>query len=190
MLTVEQKIEIAKVSQYLSTCDIERLGLFGGGIPRNLPRQLYCVRKNVEWLYELDDEDDTLTHTSNYLLSLCYKVAEAQYILSISSGGSVAATTVGVFGINWMIITSGMFANATDYEDERLRNKTYRLYWAERDDYLLSDEWETLEDGGFRILIDGFDSSTMVSKGIYLDFKGQGIPISDSSEGGSWTGDI
>jgi len=53
MYTTLQKIEIAKVSQYLCANDIQKKGLFGGGVDLQLPNKIYCVRKNVEWMYNM-----------------------------------------------------------------------------------------------------------------------------------------
>jgi len=49
--TVSQIINIAKISQFLCLLDIEKKGLYGGGQDLSLPRKIYCVRKNVEWLF-------------------------------------------------------------------------------------------------------------------------------------------
>lgn len=51
--TVDEIINIAKVSQYLCSNDIDKKGLYGGGTDLKLPRKIYSVRKNVEWLYNL-----------------------------------------------------------------------------------------------------------------------------------------
>lgn len=94
MPTVSQIIQIAEVSQYLSGNDIAKSGLYGGGQLLNLPRILYMVRKNVQWMNNLDSGDDSLTSTSNYLYSLCNRYAfKAQNILDISSGGTIAPVT-------------------------------------------------------------------------------------------------
>lgn len=88
-MTVQDIINIAKISQYLCVNDIRQKGLYGGGVDLLLPRKLYCVRKNVEWLYNLDSSDESLTSTSNYLYSLCGKYALAASQISCS-GGSVS----------------------------------------------------------------------------------------------------
>jgi hypothetical protein len=53
MYTTLQKIEIAKVSQYLCANDIDKKALFGGGIDLQLPNKIYNIRKSVEWLYDI-----------------------------------------------------------------------------------------------------------------------------------------
>lgn len=54
MNLVPDVINIAKKSQYLSSFDIYRGGLFGGGIDKSLPRLIYTVRKSVERTQELN----------------------------------------------------------------------------------------------------------------------------------------
>jgi len=87
-LTVPQIIEIAKISQFLSQIDVAKGSLFGKRIAPSTPIVLYCERKAVEWLYNLDPNDSTLTLTANYLYSLCrgYNL-KAQSITG--GGGSV-----------------------------------------------------------------------------------------------------
>lgn len=83
--TVSQIINIAKISQYLAKIDVAKGSLFGQRIAPNTPQILYAERKAVEWMYNLDPTDSTLTLTANYLYSLCrgYNLKAA----SISGGG-------------------------------------------------------------------------------------------------------
>lgn len=121
MPTVSEIISIAKVSQYLAQVDILKKGLFGGGIDRLLPRKLYCIRKNVEWMYEVDAADTTLTATSNYLYALCapYNV-QAQLIIGGGGGGVVVNPATGVSAtyteirLQFVIGESGSPMNAGD----------------------------------------------------------------------------
>jgi len=87
-ISVANIIRIAKVSQYLSKIDVAKGSLFGRRIAPNTPQILYAERKAVEWLYNLDPTDSTLTLTANYLYSLCrgYNL-QAQ---NITGGGSVS----------------------------------------------------------------------------------------------------
>lgn len=95
-LTVAQKITIAKISQYLCSIDIEKSGLFGGGVDELLPLKLYNIRKSVENQYILDPSDTTLTATSNYLYALCNKYALMAQSIVLGSGGSVPGTVATV----------------------------------------------------------------------------------------------
>jgi len=87
-LSVENIIRIAKVSQYLSAIDVANGNLFGKRIAPSTPVILYCERKAVEWLYNLDPTDSTLTGTANYLYSLCrgYNLKAN----SVTGGGTVS----------------------------------------------------------------------------------------------------
>ena len=107
-LTVVDKISIAKISQFLAGNDIERSGYEGAGQDLRLPRKLYMIRKNIEWLYNLDSDDETLTVTSNYLYALCGKYTfKAQEILNTGGGGGIISpvvnTTVPIEPYDWVV---------------------------------------------------------------------------------------
>lgn len=87
--TVAETIQIAKISQYLSSNDIYKKGLYGGGTDIQLPRKIYMVRKNVEWLYLLDPSDDTLPAMADFLYALCGMWGQ-QALNEIGSGGAVS----------------------------------------------------------------------------------------------------
>jgi hypothetical protein len=93
-MTVAEKIDIAKLSQYIATNAIQKSGLYGGGEDLLLPRKLYCIRKNVEWLYDQDPTNETLIATSNYLLALCGKYQFAA-LAAQNAGGSIVPISVG-----------------------------------------------------------------------------------------------
>lgn len=108
MQAVSDIINWAKISQYLATNAINRGGLWGDGIPANLPRHLYMVRKNVEWLYDLDPTDETLTATSSYLLTLCGKFG-LQAMSITGNAGTIAGIAGGSGTIYPFVITSSDF---------------------------------------------------------------------------------
>ncbi len=96
MPSISEIISIAKVCQYLSLVDILRSKVYNGTVDLQLPRKLYCVRKSVEWLYDLDPTDDTLIGTANYLYALCAPYsAQAQIIIGGSGGGIIVNPTTG-----------------------------------------------------------------------------------------------
>lgn len=93
-MTVTQIIDVAKISQYLCLVDIQKKGIFGGGVDVLLPQKLYNIRKSVEYWYNLDPTEETLIATSNYLLALCGAYAlEAAVISGAGGGGSVSPVT-------------------------------------------------------------------------------------------------
>lgn len=93
-LSINDIINIAKVSQYLSALDVQKGSLFGRRIAPETPQILYNERKSVEWMYSNDPNNSSLPLTSNYLYSLCrgYNL-QAQAILGTATGGSVAPVT-------------------------------------------------------------------------------------------------
>jgi len=114
LYTTLEKINIAKVSEYLALNAIAKGGLSGGGQDINLPRKLYAIRKNVEWLYDLDSSDETLIPTGNYLLALCapYNM-QAANIISAGGGGTVSPINPSVretpLPIEFVVDNSGTF---------------------------------------------------------------------------------
>jgi len=88
-LTVADILNIARISQYIATIDIEKGKFFGRRIAPETPQILYNERKAVEWQYNLNPADTSLTETSNYLYSLCrgYNL-QAQQIAG--TGGTIS----------------------------------------------------------------------------------------------------
>lgn len=101
--TPSNVITIAKICEYLSANDIDKKGLYGGGIDLSLSNKIYNIRKSLEWYYNKCIEDqyvfdstfdptfgnpvsnsneETLYKVSNYLYALCapYNL-QAQLIL-------------------------------------------------------------------------------------------------------------
>lgn len=69
MPTVQQVIQYAKISQYLSSNDIKKKGLFGGGVDLQLPRKIYCVRKNVQYEYNAEGVQPQVEATGKILIN-------------------------------------------------------------------------------------------------------------------------
>lgn len=88
-LTVADILNIAKISQYIATIDIQNGSIFGRRIVPETPQILYNERKAVEWLYNLNPNASSLVETSNYLYSLCrgYNL-QAQQIAG--TGGTIS----------------------------------------------------------------------------------------------------
>ena len=88
-LTVSNILDIAKISQYIATIDIQNGSIFGRRIVPETPQILYNERKAVEWLYNLNPNASSLVETSNYLYSLCrgYNL-QAQQIAG--TGGTIS----------------------------------------------------------------------------------------------------
>jgi len=71
MLTVANIIDIARISQYLATIDVEKGAFFGKRVVPETPQVLSNEIFAVESWYNLNPADTSLTETSNYLYSLC-----------------------------------------------------------------------------------------------------------------------
>lgn len=114
-LTTAQKLDIASISEYLSFVDIEKKGLYGGGVDLQLPRKIYAIRKSIAYWYDLDPTDETLIATSNYLLGLCgYYGAKAQQV--VTSAGSIApsSTSTPPEPLQFIVAASGNAFNTGD----------------------------------------------------------------------------
>lgn len=107
-LTIQEKLDIASISEYLSFVDIKKKGLYGGGVDLGLTRKIYAIRKSIEYWYALDPTDDSLITTSNYLLALCgYYGAKAQQI--VTSAGTIApsSSTAIPLPLQFIVAASG-----------------------------------------------------------------------------------
>lgn len=106
--TTLQKINIEKVSQYLCSNDIAKKGLFGGGVDLTLPRKLYCIRKSIEWCYNLSNNESALLPTSNYMLAMCAPYSGQGAVVSGStSGGSVSPINPGAAPTPYDFVVTG-----------------------------------------------------------------------------------
>jgi len=70
-LTVAQILDVAKISMYLSTLDVEKGSLFGQRVVPDTPQILANEIFGIEYWYNLDPSDPSLIETSNYLYALC-----------------------------------------------------------------------------------------------------------------------
>lgn len=154
-LTTAEKLDIASISEYLSAVDIKKKGLYGGGVPVNLPEKIYIIRKSIAYWYALDPIDTTLVATSNYLLALCGLYGlEAQNVSG--SGGSVAPV-IGSQGFP-IYITSSNFTSATFYQNTNIIGNNIVIFLNEINRYLIGSEF-TVSSTGITINLTGFDAT-------------------------------
>lgn len=108
-------INIAKVSTFLSAKENLEGSLFGAKLYPNLPVTLAMETDSVNWIYEYDNTDSTLTETTNYLYSLCGKYAvQAIPIITGSGGGSVTpVSTTGYIYSTISDVVSGAGGGGT-----------------------------------------------------------------------------
>ena len=166
--TVAEIINIAKISQYLCANDIVKKGLYGGGVDSLLPRKLYCIRKNIEFFYNLDTTLSSLTPASYYLYALCAPYnQEAAYILNTVSGGTVVGTSAPPQYVKSPIfITNNNFTDATNWQGSNgdgvsiLNTYSLQVFANFVARFLVEGvEWERTATG-VNILIPGFDALT------------------------------
>lgn len=156
--SIPQTLVIAKISQYLAANDIASAGLYAGGVDVNLPRKIYLVRKNLEWIYDLDPASSELTGVGNYLLSLCSKYRlKAQSL--IAGGGIIVGGVVVPISPYLIPITGADFSDATHYNDARIVGHNLAIFWDGVNRYINSpSEWSSTATG-FQINIAGFDAT-------------------------------
>lgn len=87
MFSVPQIISIAKTSLYLASLDVQKGYLYSPRVIPESPKMIYMELKAVEWMYNLDPTNSSLTQTANYLYSICrgYNL-QAQAIVTGTSG--------------------------------------------------------------------------------------------------------
>lgn len=160
-LTVADIIDYAKLCQYISSNAIQNDGLYGGGEDYLLPRKLYCVRKNVEWLYDRDPSDSTLFETSRYLYALCNKyIFKAKSI--VNHGGSVSPVLPDDSDCTGLV-----YITAADFEADGKTvyrpdwdGKALQIFWNNVNRFIIPPEWQYVAGGGFKILLpDDFDAN-------------------------------
>tara|TARA_R110000868_G_C10832771_1_gene759499 strand:- start:142 stop:681 length:540 start_codon:yes stop_codon:yes gene_type:complete len=177
MYTIIQKINIAKISQYLCLNDIDKKGLFGGGVDLQLPNKIYNIRKSVEWLYNLSPTDASLVSTSDYLYALCapYNL-EAGYIINNFTNGSIINPYPYITIISPIRITELDFIDATHWAGQNSVNQPilsgYRLQvfgnFIAR--YLLEGTEWVRTVSGVNIIMPGFDATTQQYE-FYIDIS-------------------
>jgi len=192
-MTVEEIIDIAKVSQYLSTGAVIKGGLYGGGNDIQLPRKLYCIRDDVEWMYDNEPSNTTLFETSRYLYALCgiYKFKAASVL---GTGGSIAPVIPEYNNCGGaVIITAADFsADGKTVERTDWLNKTLTIFWNNINRFILQadGEWAYNPTGGFEILVPSdFDANYINADAIFIVFVSCEPPgpayVPPSSGGGS-----
>jgi hypothetical protein len=96
-MTTAQIISIARISQYLTTSEEYKAKyLRGTNNEGDLARLLYTVRKNVEWLYNVQPDDASLAATGSYLYSLCGYYALQAMAVNTQAGGQLIDNSMGL----------------------------------------------------------------------------------------------
>lgn len=89
-------IEYGKISQFLSSEDKKKQQFFrGSSLDPELSKLLWFVRSGIEWKYDADPTDSTLTACKNYLYSLCGRYIPQAQVLIGNIGGTVIQPPIG-----------------------------------------------------------------------------------------------
>lgn len=84
-IPISECIDIAKVSQYLSSdARAKQLAFSNGFVNTNTPSLIRVVRESLEWAYNRNNNDLTLIDVSNYLYSICDYANQAQVVLGLA----------------------------------------------------------------------------------------------------------
>jgi hypothetical protein len=172
--TVQQIIDIAKVSGYLVANDTARGALFGQRLDPRWALRLYLERSAVEWMHAHDPAYPTLAATANYLFALCGGYgAQAAVVVASGGGGGILVPSQPASGTDTSLqgdfvylvpIRGADFADATRYNDPRIAGEEVQVFWNEANRYLTASEF-THTPTGIQILdgptgIEGFNAKT------------------------------
>jgi len=173
-LTILNKIDITKISQYLSLVDVGKSGLFGKRLDQELPYKIYLERFGPDWKadYEfqqqIQDPSEGLTDGVNYSYALCGSYSlKALFILKNGvNGGNVVINPVTQAIQSPIMITSANFADATHWNGDNNYGIVIQPYYVlqvfadslNQRFLIQGQQWErTLQ--GIEITIPGFDAT-------------------------------
>lgn len=158
MPTVANTINIMKVSQYLASAKVAKGALYGPKEDPRFPLMLYTERRFLEKIYDYDNNYTDIQVVSDYCYALCWAyAAQAEYILSIASGGSVSPVTPAqAFPI---YITEADFTTDTFYPNTRIFGNPIIIFLNEINRYLIPNTEFTVDATGVTITLAGFDAT-------------------------------
>jgi hypothetical protein len=176
LLTPGQKLNIGRLSAAYAAIDILKSGLDGGGIDLNLPIKISYVQQSIQWLYDLEPNDDSLFDTTNLLMSLCGQYG--LYAIGRLNGGGNVIIPGGVTIIRSPIrIIGAMFANSLSWTGINndglniLPSYFLQVYWNSVNKYIDKDVDWVRTATGFDIIPNG--------NNIPLDFDATGANSAD-----------
>jgi len=94
---VSAYIAYGKCTQFLSATDVATQNLLrGGALVERYARQVYIVRKQIQYRQSIDAGDVTLDPTSNYLYALCGKyIQRAKQLIANMGDGIIINPATG-----------------------------------------------------------------------------------------------
>jgi hypothetical protein len=116
---VSAYIAYGKCTQFLAATEVATQNLFiGNSLVQRYSRQVYIVRKQIQFRQGLDANDSTLDATSNYLYALCGKyIQRAKQIIANMGTGIVinpangAESTLEDFWLQFIVGTTSSPVN-------------------------------------------------------------------------------
>jgi len=94
---VSAYIAYGKCTQFLAATDVATQNLLkGGALVERYARQVYIVRKQIQYRQSVDSGDATLDPTSNYLYALCGKyIQRAKQLIANMGNGIIINPATG-----------------------------------------------------------------------------------------------
>jgi len=94
---VSAYIAYGKCTQFLAATDVATQNLLkGGALVERYARQVYIVRKQIQYRQSIDSGDATLNPTSNYLYALCGKyIQRAKQLIANMGNGIIINPATG-----------------------------------------------------------------------------------------------
>ena len=121
MPTVQETIDIGKVSTYLSGADLARGVLYGATLYPDLPSLIAMETDSINWINEIEPTEATLEFTAKYLFSLCGSYAPKAYAIIANDGGSPIPTVYST-GYIYDVMTDTIASDNTVYFNDSLIN--------------------------------------------------------------------
>lgn len=117
--TISEIIPIAELSQTYAVNDIYKRGLFGGGVDANLARKIYCVRKNVDFMYNIDPTYSTLDGCGKFLYAICspYSAKAATTLANAQGGGGTSVVVPNGNNYAWYSLVTTFGDETIDIND-------------------------------------------------------------------------
>lgn len=112
MATFADTIKIGYISAYLANIDSLKSSLFGRKLDTRLQLMLQMETEAVDWMYQLNPTDTSLTSTVNYLYELCGVYAVKA--LNIVASGSSNTTLTNVASNGYIYTSIPYIVTSTD----------------------------------------------------------------------------
>lgn len=162
MYTVSDILEQARVAEYLAQVQLNSDNLFSGTLDKRLPKMIYTERLSVQWAYNRNPNDSSLTATVNYLIWIMgrFRLMAIGIISGGSGGGIITPIQPPIVNEKYLIPISGAdFATATAYNNPYIVGKNLQIFYNDINRYLEAGEF-TITSTGIIINLPDFDATS------------------------------